>query len=83
MHDRPPTSIGTLRQAYEIGREEGLHYIYVGNVRGGGGEDTRCPSCNATLIQRSGYTIMHNGMQQEKCPACGATIAGIGMGGQE
>ena len=83
MSDRPPTPLGALRQAFEIGREAGLHYIYMGNVRGVGGEDTRCPSCNATLIQRSGYRIIHNRIQQGKCPACGTTIAGIGMGDQE
>ena len=32
MLDRPPTSPHTLARAYEIGKEAGLHYVYVGNV---------------------------------------------------
>ena len=32
MQDRPPTPPATLERAYEIGKEAGLKYIYVGNI---------------------------------------------------
>ena len=35
----PPTPLATLRQAREIGVEEGLRFVFLGNVREPGGED--------------------------------------------
>ena len=79
MTDRPPTPIQTLENAMEIGQSVGLNYIYVGNVRGGNGENTRCPDCGKTLINRSGYTIIKNHIQNGKCPDCHYIIAGVGL----
>ena len=45
LMDRPPTPAATLHRAREIGMEEGLHYVYVGNVPGEGGENTHCYAC--------------------------------------
>jgi pyruvate formate lyase activating enzyme len=45
----PATPVPTLRRAREIGREEGLSFIYLGNVAEPGGEDTVCPSCGACV----------------------------------
>ncbi|MCD6283814.1 AmmeMemoRadiSam system radical SAM enzyme [bacterium] len=64
----PPTPIKTLKNAYQIGKEEGLYYVYVGNVHGFH-ENTHCPYCNELVIRRNGYTIKRfdkNG----KCPKC-------------
>ena len=36
--DRPSTPVATLHRAREIGMEEGLRYVYEGNVPGEGGE---------------------------------------------
>jgi len=74
--DSRATPLETLRQAYSIGQEEGLHYIYIGNVLGES-EDTICPNCHKILIQRQGYFIGNNRLQDSKCPYCGAHIAGI------
>ncbi|MGB9080019.1 MAG: AmmeMemoRadiSam system radical SAM enzyme [Desulfuromonadaceae bacterium] len=79
LTDRPPTPIATLRRARNIGRDAGLHYVYEGNVPGEGGENTRCPSCSALLINRYGFAIGTNRIQDGTCPDCGVTIAGIGM----
>lgn len=40
--DRPATPVATLRRAREIGMEEGLRYVYEGNVPGEAGENTYC-----------------------------------------
>ena len=80
LTNRPRTPLATLRRAREIGLAAGLHYVYQGNAPGEGGEDTRCPNCQADLIKRRGFTILSNRLEQGNCPDCGTTIAGIGMG---
>jgi len=74
--DRPPTPIDTLEQAARIGRDAGLHYVYLGNVPGEG-EETRCAECGERLIERSGYRIRENRMNEGACPACGAIAHGV------
>ncbi|MGD8625037.1 MAG: AmmeMemoRadiSam system radical SAM enzyme [Anaerolineae bacterium] len=81
MHDRGPTSTASLRRAYELGREAGLHYVYVGNMPGARLEDTTCPGCGETVISRWGFQVTHNRVQDGKCAHCGTVIAGVGMGG--
>lgn len=75
VHDRPPTPMGTLVRAREIGLSAGLKYVYLGNVPGEG-EDTQCPSCGAILIRRHGFYVMENRVQEGRCPGCGTEIAG-------
>ena len=79
LTDRPPTPVATLRRARDIGRAAGLHYVYEGNVPGEGGENTRCPSCSALLINRYGFAIGTNRILNGACPDCGVIIPGIGM----
>ncbi len=70
------TPVETLRRACSIGKREGLRYIYIGNVWGES-EDTRCPNCGISLIQRSGFSIRKNRLVGEKCSSCGRAIAGV------
>ncbi len=77
MTDRMPTPISTLRRAREIGMEEGLDYIYEGNVPGEGGENTFCPQCGEELIVRYGFSIRRNGLENGCCGKCGEEIAGV------
>jgi len=74
--DRPPTPISTLKLAYEIGRDVGLSYVYLGNVPGEG-EVTRCPECGADLITRAGFLVRENRIRDGTCPDCGAEIDGV------
>jgi pyruvate formate lyase activating enzyme len=73
----PPTPYSTLRRCYKIAEAEGLHFPYVGNIVGRGGEDTRCPKCGKTLIERRGYTVRSNLLKGGKCPKCWKIIPGI------
>jgi pyruvate formate lyase activating enzyme len=75
MRDRPPTPLRTLEWAYEIGKEEGLLYVYMGNVPGD--SNTNCPGCGELLIRRQGYWVPENHIRGGKCPNCGTTIAGV------
>lgn len=77
--DKPRTPVSTLRRARDIGKEEGLHYVYEGNVPGEGGENTYCHSCGALLIERYGLELIRNRLQNGTCPECGSGIKGVGM----
>ncbi|MBN1834465.1 MAG: AmmeMemoRadiSam system radical SAM enzyme [Spirochaetales bacterium] len=79
MADRPPTPMGTLRKAREIGKEEGLRYVYLGNV--GEESDTFCHHCGELLVRRSGHSLIENRVRDGRCPSCGTPVAGIGMTG--
>jgi pyruvate formate lyase activating enzyme len=73
----PPTPVSTLEEARRIALEEGLRFVYVGNVPGHDGESTYCPGCGATVIQRSGYQIGSVRLKKGKCATCGTPIPGL------
>ncbi|MGD9315640.1 MAG: AmmeMemoRadiSam system radical SAM enzyme [Anaerolineae bacterium] len=79
MHDRGPTPATALRRAYEIGREAGLSYVYVGNLPGARLEDTHCPNCKRTVIERWGFQVRQRNIQDGRCAFCGTIIDGVGM----
>ena len=79
MTDRMPTDSKQLERAYDIGRQAGLRYVYVGNLPGARAESTFCHSCGALLIEREGYLIRKNLIDDSRCPQCGAEIAGVGL----
>ncbi|MBK1721260.1 radical SAM protein [Thiocystis violacea] len=74
------TPAETLRRAADIGEEAGLRYIYRGNLRGAGGEDTLCHQCGKRLIQRFGFQLVANEIRGGQCPACGTRVSGVGLG---
>ncbi len=75
--DREPTPVATLRRARQIGLEEGLRYVYEGNVPGEGGEHTYCPQCQKLLIARYGVTLLANHLRNGRCPNCGLEVPGV------
>ncbi len=75
--DSVPTPISGLERAAQIGKEAGLHYIYLGNVPGAKSESTFCYSCGRLLIKRVGYRIVANHIENSCCPDCGTKIAGF------
>ena len=81
MFNHPPTNAATLRRARKIGFAAGLRYVYEGNIPGEGGENTYCYQCNKLLIERFGFSVRLNRIQNSRCPDCGARIDGIGMSG--
>ena len=84
MTDVPPTPLDTLVTARTIARQEGLHYVYTGNVHYRPGDATYCPNpdCGAVLLQRDWYRIESNRIVVDpatgegRCPDCGTLIAG-------
>lgn len=79
MTHLPPTPPGILKRAREIGFEEGLRYVYTGNLPGDNGENTFCYQCGKELIHRWGFQVIENNIRHGKCPDCGAPIDGISM----
>lgn len=73
--DLPPTSIETLKRAYNIGKRHGLNYIYIGNVNHE--TPTRCPSCDAVLIERDYFRNTTTHLNGAKCPHCDTVIPGV------
>ena len=78
MNDRGATPASKIVRAAEIGAEEGLRFVYAGNVPGrvGEWENTRCPECRATVIERFGFRVLANRLQGGACPECGYKLPG-------
>lgn len=77
MLDTPPTPRDTLVRAREIAMEEGLHYVYTGNVHNRDGDTTFCPNCRSKLIVRDWYDILKYRLTADgRCPDCRTPIAG-------
>ncbi len=76
MLDVRPTPVTSVETALRIGREEGLHYVYGGNIPGHSSESTICPGCGAAVIERQGFRLGNNGVIEGKCARCGRDIAG-------
>ena len=80
MLDVPRTPESTLLRAYKIGQEEGLKYLYVGNVDNEDHESTYCPSCKKRVIDRSGNIgqfVINELDENGVCPYCNYSLEGI------
>lgn len=73
----PATPLNTLIKARSIAMQEGLKYVYVGNVPGKGMENTICPNCHEVIVERRGYNILKNEISNGKCSHCSHTIKGV------
>jgi pyruvate formate lyase activating enzyme len=79
MTDPRNTVAEDLMRAAEIGAAEGLHFVYAGNLPGrvGEWENTRCPRCGRTLIERNGFVVRSYAITAEgQCPDCRCDIPG-------
>jgi len=78
MDDRGRTPVETLIRAAEVGRAEGLCFVYAGNVPGRTSlENTYCPACRALLVERVGFRVRANRVPPDgTCPDCRAPIPG-------
>jgi len=72
-HDR--TKLETLQRAKMIGQKAGLYYIYLGNVPVDG--NTYCPDCGELVINRTGYAVVDNKLNNGSCPKCDRKIEGV------
>lgn len=80
MLDHNDTDVRTLLRAAEIGRSEGLRYVYAGNIPGmvGDWENTFCPQCHALLVKRWGFRVLEDHLTGSgQCHKCGTSIPGV------
>lgn len=79
MQSQEHTSSRTLLRAAEWGSKEGLRFVYAGNLPGmvDRFEHTYCPSCDRCLIERHGFRVTRNMLQDGRCPGCHALIPGV------
>jgi pyruvate formate lyase activating enzyme len=77
LEQLPPTPVELLDTAAKIAAEEGLKYVYTGNVPGNEQADTKCPSCGKNAVTRQGYTIISNTIKDGKCSSCGKKVDGV------
>jgi len=77
LKNLPPTPLETLKKAREIALEEGLNFVYIGNVPHGEHENTYCPKCGKLLIERIGYFVKENNIIEGRCKFCGEKIPGV------
>ncbi|MCX7830720.1 MAG: AmmeMemoRadiSam system radical SAM enzyme, partial [Acidobacteria bacterium] len=73
----PPTPVATLERARDIAIDIGLKYVYVGNVPSHPGNNTFCPKCKKTVIERQGFFIKSFNIKSGKCAFCGESIKGV------
>src|SRR5579884_1618789 len=74
------TPAATLIRAARIGRAAGLRFVYAGNSPGETGslENTTCPGCGNTLIERFGFRVLRTRLGAEgRCPDCGMILPGV------
>ncbi len=75
MKDHKYTGLETLKRADAIAKKAGLYYVYMGNVPVHG--DTFCPNCRRLLIDRTGYSVTINKLEDGHCPKCNRKIEGV------
>ena len=79
MNDAANTTPEMLMRAAQIAQQNGLRYVYAGNIPGQVGdlEHTRCHNCRALLVERFGYFIQSYRLTAEgTCPDCLTAIPG-------
>jgi pyruvate formate lyase activating enzyme len=77
MDDLPPTPPATLTRARGIAVEEGLRYVYTGNVHDTAGGATYCVGCKKPLIVRDWHRIEdYELLPDGTCPGCGTRLPG-------
>ena len=78
MGDHPPTPPATLTRARRIAMQNGLRYVYTGNVHDAQGGSTWCHGCGELLIERDWYELGRWGLTPDGCCAkCGTKIPGV------
>jgi len=70
----PRTPNGTLTRAYDIGKRAGLEFVYLGNIFAGEKDDTFCPKCGTSVIERDGFWVRSTHLKGNKCAKCGADL---------
>jgi len=81
MMDTPGTPIETLRNSREIAIENGMHYVYTGNVHDYAGSSTYCHGCGDLVVGRDWYQLSTWNLMMDGanavCVRCDTEITGV------
>lgn len=72
--DMSPTPRATIEMALEAGQQEGLRYVYPGNILLPGAYTTSCPDCGQAVIERAGMGSVDIRLEDGACPRCGTEL---------
>lgn len=72
----PATPVRTLEKLRDLALEEGIRYVYLGNMPGHEGANTYCHNCHRILIERKGYYNTQYNLENGRCRFCGTLIPG-------
>ena len=76
LRDKPRTPNDTLKKAYDIGVNENLKYVYMGNAQIE--NKTYCSSCNIHISTRLTYKITKDiSKNGDTCPKCKSKLDGV------
>ncbi len=74
-YHKPRTSLAILEKARSIAMEEGLRFVYIGNILGHPALNTYCPSCKEKVITRNQSRFVSNILTKNHCcPSCSEKI---------
>ncbi|MDR0373841.1 MAG: AmmeMemoRadiSam system radical SAM enzyme [Nitrososphaerota archaeon] len=75
MSNIPATSVQEMEHAYLTAKNQGLNYVYIGNITDHPAENTICPNCDTPVIKRCGFEITQWNLTIDmRCPVCGQDI---------
>jgi len=75
MSDVKPTPINILEQHYEMAKDMGMKFVYIGNVPGNKYENTYCPKCGRLVIERNVFSVTKKNYDETgHCKFCGEDI---------
>jgi len=76
--EHPPTPPKTLARAREIAIQNGIRYVYTGNVHDHDGCHTFCHHCKKRIVERNGYALGAWHVDAlGRCEFCGTHCAGV------
>ena len=77
LTDRPATPPETVMRARRIAIDQGLRYVYTGNIHDAAGGTTHCPRCATAVVVRDWHHINAYRLQSgAQCPKCDFPISG-------
>ena len=76
LKNLPPTPEATVRKLRQIAIDEGLKYVYTGNLGDWKTESTYCPGSGEIAIKRQGFFVIEDNIKDGIC-SDGEIIPGV------
>ena len=78
MQHKSATEFVAVKQAREIARNQGLYYVYTGNIYDPEGSNTYCYKCGKGLIVREGFRVIEQHLTPAgQCKFCNTLCHGV------